>query len=222
MLLDKSKYLNFFLPLTAIIIKFVRKKIRSTMDPINILIAINIIATFAANIGAAKKGVKDKLAVFRDKPKTYLQTLPLAISTVNLLVLILAVFQIGTLVYEEKYFSLRVVALVVYLIFSWIQIWSFRTLGEYYSQEIAIRKEHKIIKVGPYKIIRHPQYLSQIFVDLAGALATLSYILLPLTLIQIPFLILRAKEEEKLFQKYLPEEFKSYKEKSGFLFPFIG
>ncbi|MFN3693836.1 MAG: hypothetical protein ACK4UV_02415, partial [Ignavibacterium sp.] len=117
------------------------------MDPINILIAINIVATFAANIGAAKKGVKDKLSVFRDKPKTYLQTLPLVLSTVNLLILILAVFQIGTFEYEEKYFSLRVIALIVYLIFSWIQIWSFKSLGDYYSQEIAIRKEHKIISV---------------------------------------------------------------------------
>lgn len=192
------------------------------MDPINILIAINIVATFAANIGAAKKGVKDKLAVFRDKPKTYLQTLPLVLSTVNLLILILAVFQIGTFEYEEKYFSLRVIALIVYLIFSWIQIWSFKSLGDYYSQEIAIRKEHKIISVGPYRSIRHPQYLSQIFVDLAGALATLSYILLPLALIQIPFLILRAKEEEKLFERYLPEEFEAYKKKSGFMIPFIG
>ncbi|GMU96349.1 methyltransferase family protein [Ignavibacterium album] len=192
------------------------------MDPINILIAINIVATFAANIGAAKKGVKDKLAVFRDKPKTYLQTLPLVISTVNLLILILAVFQIGTLDYEQKFFSLRIISLIVYLIFSWIQIWSFKTLGEYYSQEIAVRKEHKIISAGPYKIIRHPQYLSQIFVDLAGALATLSYILFPLALIQIPFLILRAKEEEKLFKKYLSEEFESYKKQSGFMIPFIG
>ncbi|MFN3694283.1 MAG: hypothetical protein ACK4UV_04680, partial [Ignavibacterium sp.] len=65
-------------------------------------------------------------------------------------------------------------------------------------------------------------YLSQIFVDLAGALATLSYILLPLALIQIPFLILRAKEEEKLFERYLPEEFEAYKKKSGFMIPFIG
>lgn len=192
------------------------------MDPINILIGINIIATFAANVSGAKKGVKDKVAVFRDKPKTYLQTLPLAISTVNLLILILAVFQIGTLNYDPKHFSLRVIALIVYLLFSWIQIWSFKTLGEYYSQEIAIRKEHKIISVGPYKIIRHPQYLSQIFVDLAGAVATLSYILFPLALIQIPFLILRAKEEEKLFEKYYPGEFKAYKEKSGFMLPFIG
>lgn len=192
------------------------------MDPINILIAINIVATFAANIGAAKKGVKDKLAVFRDKPKTYLQTLPLAISTLNLLLLILAVFQIGTLEYEEKYFPLRVISFVIYLIFSWLQIWSFRTLGDYYSQEIAIRKEHKIISIGPYKFIRHPQYLSQIFVDLAGAFATFSYLLLPLALLQIPFLVLRAKEEEKLFNKYLPDEFRSYKEKSGFMIPFIG
>lgn len=192
------------------------------MDPINILIALNIIATFAANISGAKKGVKDKVAVFRDKPKTYLQTLPLALSTINLLILILAVFQIGTLVYEEKYFSVRVTALLVYLIFSWFQIWSYKTLGEYYSQEIAIKKEHKIISIGPYKFIRHPQYISQIFIDIAGAVATLSYILFPLALIQIPFLILRAKEEEKLFSKYFPEEFKSYKEKSGFMFPFIG
>lgn len=192
------------------------------MDPINIFIAINIIATFAANIGAAKKGIKDKLASFRDKPKTYLQTLPLALSTVNLLILILAVFQIGTLEYESKYFTMRVIALIVYLIFSWLQIWSFKTLGEYYSQEIALRKDHKIISAGPYKIIRHPQYLSQIFVDIAGAAATLSLVLFPLAIIQIPFLILRAKEEEKLFKKYLPEEFKSYKTKSGFMIPFIG
>ncbi len=192
------------------------------MDPINILIAINIVATFAANIGTAKKGVKDKLSVFRDKPKTYLQTLPLALSTVNLLVLILAVFQIGTHNYDQRFFTLRVVALVFYLIFSWLQIWSFKSLGNYYSQEIAIRKEHEIISAGPYKIIRHPQYLSQIFVDLAGAIATLSYILLPLALIQIPFLILRAREEEKLFKKYMPEEFDSYKKKSGFMLPFIG
>lgn len=192
------------------------------MDPVNILIALNIIATFAANIGGAKKGIKDKVAVFRDKPKTYLQTVPLAISTINLLVLILAVFQVGTLIYDDKYISIRIIGLLIYLTFSWIQIWSFKTLGDYYSQEIAIKKDHKIVTSGPYKFIRHPQYLSQIFVDLAGAVATMSYVLLPLAIIQIPFLILRAKEEEKLFQKYFPEELKSYKEKSGFMLPFIG
>lgn len=204
------------------ITKFARNNLRSKMDPINILVALNIVVTFAANVSGAKKGVNDKVAVFRDKPKTYLQTLPLAISTINLLILILAVFQIGTLAYEEKYFSIRVAALVVYLIFSWFQIWAYKTLGDYYSQEIAIRKEHKIISSGPYKIIRHPQYLSQIFVDFAGAVATLSFILFPLALIQIPFLILRAKEEEKLFAKYFPNDFNAYKEKSGFMLPFIG
>lgn len=192
------------------------------MDPINILVALNIVVTFASNVRGAKKGVNDKVAVFHDKPKTYLQTLPLVSSTINLLILILAVFQIGTLAYEEKYFSIRVTALVVYLIFSWFQIWAYKTLGDYYSQEIAIKKEHKIISSGPYKIIRHPQYLSQIFVDLAGAFATLSFILFPLSLIQIPYLILRAKEEEKLFAKYLPNDFNAYRVNSGFMLPFIG
>ena len=64
------------------------------MDPINIIIGLNIIATFGANIGAAKKGVKDKLGISKDKPKTYLQTLPLYLSTITLAVLIVSLFQV--------------------------------------------------------------------------------------------------------------------------------
>ena len=63
------------------------------MDPINIIIGLNIIATFGANVGAAKKGIKDKVGVFKDKPKTYLQTLPLMLSIFSLLVLIVSVFK---------------------------------------------------------------------------------------------------------------------------------
>ena len=62
------------------------------MDPINIIIGLNIIATFGANVGAAKKGIKDKVGVFKDKPKTYLQTLPLVLSTIALVVLIVSLF----------------------------------------------------------------------------------------------------------------------------------
>ncbi len=64
------------------------------MDPINIIIGLNLIATFGANIGAAKTGIKDKVGVFKDKPKTYLQTLPLILSTVTLVILIISLFRI--------------------------------------------------------------------------------------------------------------------------------
>lgn len=192
------------------------------MDPINIIVGLNIIATFGANFSGAKKGVKDKVGVFKEKPKTYLQTLPLVFSTLTLLVLIISVFQIGTLEYKAENQTLRIIGLIFYLIFSWVQIWAFKTLGENYSQDIAIKKDHQLVIAGPFKIIRHPQYLSQILLDLGGAIATLSFILFLLAIIQIPFLFMRASIEDKLLEKNFGENFKNFKKKTGQIFPFIG
>lgn len=192
------------------------------MDPINIIIGLNIIATFGANFGGAKRGIKDKVGVFKDKPKTYLQTLPLVLSTITLVFLIISVFQIGTFEYRIDNQTLRIIGLCFYIIFSWVQIWAFKVLGDNYSQDIAIKKDHKLVTRGPFKIVRHPQYLSQMLMDLGGAVATLSFILAPLALIQIPFLLMRASFEDELLEKHFGENFRSYKKKSGMIFPFIG
>lgn len=192
------------------------------MDPINIIIGLNIIATFGANIGAAKKGIKDKVGVFKDKPKTYLQTLPLVLSTLALVVLIVSLFQVGTLEYKAEYQTLRIIGLAFYIVFSWIQIWSTKVLGDNFSQDIAIKKDHHLVTNGPFKFTRHPQYLSQFLMDIGGAAATLSFILAPLALIQIPFLFMRASLEDKLLGKHFGENFRSYKKKTGMIFPFIG
>jgi len=192
------------------------------MDPINIFIGLNLIATFGANIGAAKKGVKDKIGVYKDKPKTYLQTLPLYTSMITLAVLTVSLFQIGTLTYKPEYQTIRIIGFLVYLTFSWVQIWATRTLADNYSQDIAIKKDHKLITSGPFKFVRHPQYLSQVLVDFGGAVATLSYILAPLALIQIPIMFLRAFFEDKLLEKHFGENFRSYKKKSSLIIPFIG
>ncbi|MBK7498909.1 MAG: isoprenylcysteine carboxylmethyltransferase family protein [Ignavibacteriales bacterium] len=192
------------------------------MDPINIIIGLNIIATFGANVGAAKKGIKDKVGIFKDKPKTYLQTLPLVLSTIALVVLIVSLFQVGTLEYKTEHQTFRVIGLAFYIIFSWVQIWSTKVLGDNFSQDIAIKRDHHLVTKGPFKFIRHPQYLSQFLMDIGGAAATLSFILAPLALIQIPFLFMRALMEDKLLEKHFGENFRSYKKKTGMIFPFIG
>ncbi len=192
------------------------------MDPLNIIIGLNIIATFGANVGAAKKGVRDKVGVFKDKPKTYLQTLPLVFSIITLIILIISLFQVGTLEYTQENQIIRVIGLVFYIVFSWVQIWAIKVLGHNYSQDVAIKKDHKLITNGPFKIVRHPQYLSQFLMDLGGAAATLSFVLAPIALLQIPFLFMRASLEDKLLEKHFGESFKDFKKKTGQIFPFIG
>ena len=191
------------------------------MDPINIIAGLNLVATFGANLTGAKKGLKSTIGASKEKPKTYLQKFPLLLATLTLIALILGVFQIGTLDYTANNMTLRLIGLLFYITFSWIQIWSYRTLGESYSQEIVIFKNHKLVTKGPFKLIRHPQYLSQILMDLGAGIATLSYIIIPLAIIQIPFVIMRANLEEKLLSKHI-KEFAEYKSKSGFMIPFIG
>ena len=183
------------------------------MDPINILIGLNIIASFGANLTGAKKGLKSTVTPVKERPKTYLQKTPLIMATMSLVALILAVFQVGTLNYAENPHlnNFRIAGLVVYICFSWIQIWSYKSLGENYSQDMVIFKDHTFADKGPFRIIRHPQYLSQLLVDLGGTLATLSFIVLPLAIIQIPILVMRAFFEENLFQNILRKILKTIK-----------
>lgn len=192
------------------------------MDPVNIIVAIIIIFSFASNLQGAKKGLHSTFTQAKEKPKTYLQKLPLFLATLTLLGLILGVFRIGTIEYREEYKTIRIAGLLIYLIFSFLQIWAYKSLGEYYSQDIVMFRNHKLIINGPFRLIRHPQYLSQILLDIGGGLATLSYIVLPLAVVQIPFIIMRASFEEKLLEKHFKEDYLQYKKRSGFMIPFIG
>ncbi len=194
------------------------------MDPINIIFAINLIATFGANFSGASRGIRTALTNVKERPKTFLQKLPPNLSVVILVLVILSVFQVGTLDYAkyQSLFNYRLIGLVVYIAFSWFQIWVYRTMGENYSNEIVIMKNHKLVTSGPLKIIRHPYYLGQIFTDLGAAVALLSFTVLPLAVIEIPLLIMRSFYEEKLLAKYFKDEFLVYKKKTGFMIPFLG
>lgn len=192
------------------------------MDPLNIIVGLNIIATFGANFSGAKKGLKSTVMEVREKPVTFLQKLPLTLATIALAALIFGVFQIGTLTYSDANYNVRVTGLIIYLIFSWMQIYSYKSLGDNYAQDILIFKNHRLVNKGPYNIIRHPHYLSQILMDLGGAAATLSYIVFILAIIEIPFIIKRALLEDKILEKHFKDDYKSYKKKTGFMIPFIG
>lgn len=198
---------------------------RLFMDPINILVGINLIATFGANAGGAKKGLHSSLTNVKEKPKTYLQNIPPNLAVLILVLIILSIFKVGTLDYEKysNLWSVRIAGLISYIIFSWIQVWSYRTLGDFYSNDIVLMKNHQLVTKGPYRFIRHPLYLAQMFSDLGASVALLSYITLPLViLIEIPLLIIRALYEDKFLANAFHDKFADYKKRSGLLLPFIG
>lgn len=194
-------------------------------NAINIIVAINLFVSMSANLAGAKKGIKSKLSNVVNKPKTYLQKWPPNVAALILILTIAGIFNIGTFSESLKmeYLNLRIIGLIFFIVFSWMQIKAFKLLGEHYSQEILIFKNHKLHSNGFYKVIRHPQYLFQLLSDLGVGIALMGYIIIPIVVIvEIPLFILRAKYEDRILMEYFKEEFVEYKRKSGFIFPFFG
>lgn len=195
------------------------------MDPINIIVAINLFVTMSANLSGAKKGMKSKLSNIIVKPKTYLQTVPPNIAALVFILSLAGIFNLGVFSddIKEEYNLYRIIGLVIFISFSWMQVASFKHLGKFYSQDVLIFKSHELKQDGFYKVIRHPQYLSQLISDIGVGIALMGYIIIPVViLLEIPLFILRAKAEDQLLSKHFQENYKKYKERSGFFIPFIG
>jgi protein-S-isoprenylcysteine O-methyltransferase Ste14 len=193
------------------------------MDAINIIAGIGLLLSIVANSSAAKGGLKKIVSKSERRPKTFLQKAPLNTSAAILVLEILGVFQIGTITYQNDYQAYRIIGLIVFALFSWLQVKSFKNLGSFYSQEISLQKNHQLITTGIHKTIRNPQYISQVLSDLGLGIALGGYIIVPIVLLlEFPLFILRAKKEEEMMLSFFGDKYSEYKKKSGFIIPFIG
>lgn len=195
------------------------------MDPINLLLGINLFVTMSANYSGARKGLKTSITKVIDRPVTYLQKFPPNVAALVLIIIIAGIFGLGTFdeSFKNNYQTERIIGLLIFIVFSWLQVAAYKALGENYAPDIVVLKGHKLHTEGLYKYLRHPQYLSQFLSDLGAAIALASYLAVPIIiLIEIPLFILRAVYEERILKQHFKEAFTDYKKKSGFMIPFIG
>jgi protein-S-isoprenylcysteine O-methyltransferase Ste14 len=196
-----------------------------SQNAINILVAINLLVSMSANFSGARKGLKTSITKVVERPGSFLQKFPPNVAALILIFTIISIFNLGTLPeeYESKLLGVRVVGLIMFVIFSWLQVLAYKSLGNSYAQDVVIMKEHKLFTSGIYKFIRHPQYLCQLLSDLGVGIALLSYLVVPLViLVEIPLFIMRASLEDRLLKKHFGDEYLAYKKRSGFMIPFIG
>ena len=92
-------------------------------------------------------------------------------------------------------------------------------LGKYWSPQLQVQKEHKIITSGPYRVIRHPIYTAMFIWVIGLALFTASLVFALLALLTIIVLILRIPKEEKMMIEQFGDEYKKYMQITGRFFP---
>ena len=105
-----------------------------------------------------------------------------------------------------------VLVIAIILVSLWT-IWSaLRVLGKQWSLQARVLEDHKLVREGPYRFVRHPIYSGMLGMIVAGGLAWNHWIgsLISLVLFGIGTAI-RVRSEEKLLREQFGAAFEDYK-----------
>jgi len=115
--------------------------------------------------------------------------------------------------------ALMLVCVVMTVLGLLFAVWARLTLGGNWSGTVTIKKDHQLIRRGPYRWIRHPIYTGM----LAALLATAVAQGLVSGLIGFAFVYLalyrKAKREESFLAQEFGEGFAEHRQHTGMFFP---
>jgi protein-S-isoprenylcysteine O-methyltransferase Ste14 len=109
--------------------------------------------------------------------------------------------------------------ILIGLIIRWTAI---LTLRKYFTVNVVIQSDHRIIKNGLYRLIRHPSYTGAIISFCGLGLAFYNWLSIIIIVIPVTIAFLRRihVEEQALFSAF-GKEYLDYRESSWALFPFL-
>ncbi len=100
-----------------------------------------------------------------------------------------------------------------------IALWARWHLGQYWSFNVTLKEDHKLIRTGPYAYFRHPIYSGLDLAAVGGALAIDQW----RCVAGVGFLVLgfwiKARKEESMLAAQFGEAFEEHCRHTGFLIP---
>lgn len=103
-----------------------------------------------------------------------------------------------------------------------LRLWSFHTLGRYFTFTVQTSRDQPVIVAGPYRLIRHPSYAGLLLVITAvGLFIGNWWSLMWLTGTIAAGLVFRIRVEERALTRTLGDGYRSYAATHKRLVPFI-
>lgn len=96
------------------------------------------------------------------------------------------------------------------------------TLGRYFTVDVAIRQDHRIVSRGMYRYMRHPSYLGSLISFLGNGFVLNNWVGLVMSFVPVLIaFIYRMNIEEELLLSNFGQEYLDYKKKTWRLIPFV-
>ena len=115
----------------------------------------------------------------------------------------------------------RYVGLLLYCIGVSVRLLALYALGEYFSAYVTLQRNHRLVRLGIYRSIRHPLYLSLLLAPTGFALIFASWLAVPILLLASIFVLDRIAREEALLIEHFGEEFADYQRRTWKLIPLL-
>jgi protein-S-isoprenylcysteine O-methyltransferase Ste14 len=103
-----------------------------------------------------------------------------------------------------------------------LRVWSFHTLGRYFTFTVQTSSDQPVIAEGPYQLIRHPSYAGLLLIIVAVGLFTGNWLSFAcLTVATAGALVFRIRVEERALMQNLGDSYRDYATTHKRLVPFI-
>jgi protein-S-isoprenylcysteine O-methyltransferase len=103
-----------------------------------------------------------------------------------------------------------------------LRVWAMRTLGEYYTRTLVTQSGQPVIQHGPYRLVRHPGYLSAMMIWIGAAVSSgRGMAILTVGLLLAIAYVYRITTEERMLVTALGVDYERYRQRSWRLIPFV-
>lgn len=111
---------------------------------------------------------------------------------------------------------------VVFAVGTAIRWWAISHLGRFFTVDVAVAADHRVVDDGPYRLVRHPSYTGLMLQFAAFAVASAHYLSLVIVLLPIGWAIhRRIRVEERALSDKLGVAYARYVHGTKRLVPWI-
>lgn len=100
-----------------------------------------------------------------------------------------------------------------------LSVWTYRSLGAHFSTKLRLLENHRIVREGPYRFVRHPMYAALFLCVASASLVSASVDIALAGSIVIVVLALRIRREEAMLEERFGKDYREYMQKTGAIVP---